>query len=83
MMRTTLEIDDDLIAIFRERANRGKTSIGRMISNELRSSLNGGSKRSNGTDSDFIRKNGLVFLAPRGEVITYEHVQNLLEEEDL
>ena len=82
-MRTTLDIDEDLLAVFRERARKGKTSIGRLISKTLRGSLHGTSDGSNGTKSNFIRKNGLVVLAPRGEVITYEHVQKLIDEEDL
>jgi hypothetical protein len=81
-MRTTLDIDDDLLAVFREKARKDKLSIGRLISQTLRRTLNGSSDQSKPTSSTFVYKNGIPVLPSRGEVITYEHVQRLLEEED-
>ena len=82
-MRTTLEIDDDLLALYRERARRTKSSIGALISKTLRESVNGNIRRKdNDEGSPFVYKNGIPMLRSRGEVITFEHVQRLLEEED-
>ncbi len=78
-MRTTLDIDDDVLITVKERARKERKSAGTVISTIVRKALNG---TSSATSPDFITKNGLQFLAPRGEVITLEHVQRLLEEED-
>lgn len=78
-MRTTLDIDADILIAVKERARKERKSAGRVISNMVRDSLNG---TSNGSGPDFIFKKGLPVLASRGEVITYEHVQRLLDEED-
>ena len=81
-MRTTLDIDDDIMAVFRERARKDKLSIGRLISQTLRGSLNTGTRHLKTATGPFVYKNGIPVLPSRGEVITYEHVQRLLEEED-
>ena len=78
-MRTTLDIDADVLIAVKERARKEHKSAGRVISNIVRDSLNGSS---NGSGPDFILKNGIPVLASRGELITYEHVQKLLDEED-
>ncbi len=78
-MRTTLDIDTDVLIAVKEKARKEKRSAGRVISNIVRNSLNGTSTASG---PDFILKSGIPVLASRGEVITYEHVQRLLDEED-
>lgn len=81
-MRTTLDIDNDVLLAVKERARKEKKSIGRVISNIVRESLTG--HRSSQDESEkFIHKNGLRLLAPRGEVITLEHVQKIMEEEGI
>jgi Arc/MetJ family transcription regulator len=42
IMRTTIDIDDDLLAAAKELARREKTTAGRMVSRLLRKSLTGG-----------------------------------------
>ena len=78
-MRTTLDIDDDVLIVVKEHARKERKSTGHVVSSIVRSALNG--SRSN-TSPDFIHKNGIQVLAPRGEVITLEHVNKLLAEED-
>lgn len=78
-MRTTLDIDDDVLIVVKERARKDRKSAGAVVSAIIRGALNG---TPSATSPDFIYKDGLQFLAPRGEVITLEHVQRLLEEED-
>ena len=80
-MRTTLDIDKDVLIAVKERARKEKKSTGRIISNIVRESLSG--LRPEENDRRFIEKNGFRMLAPRGEVITLEHVQRIIDEEGI
>ena len=80
-MRTTLDIDKDVLIAVKERARKEKKSTGRVISNIVRESLIGAKPQEN--DDLFITKNGFLMLAPRGEVITLEHVQRIMDEEGI
>jgi len=78
-MRTTLDIDEDVLVALKNRARNERKSIGKAVSEIVRESLNGSTIDSS---NDFVYENGFMVLAPRGEVITLEHVQKLLDEED-
>ena len=52
-----------------------------MISNIVREALTGSGKA--GGEEKFIYKNGLKVLASRGEVITMEHVEKIMDEEGI
>lgn len=80
-MRTTLDIDKDILIAAKERARVEKKSVGRVISDLARESLTGPKPQVEGPK--FIQKNGLTVLAPRGEVITLEHVQKIMDEEGI
>jgi hypothetical protein len=80
-MRTTLDIDKDVLVAVKERARREKKSAGRVISNIVRESLTGPVRK--GESEKFVYENGLQVLAPRGEVITLEHVQKIMDEEGI
>lgn len=75
-MRTTLDIDEDVLDVAREIAVHRKQSIGRVISEVFRSSLRTGA-------SDQV-VNG-VHIIPRpagsGAVVTLEMVNKLRDEE--
>lgn len=80
-MRTTIDIDSDLLLAVKERARAERKSAGRVVSNILRNSLNGTSNRS---DEKSVYKNGIRVLAPReGEVITMDHIQKIMDEEGI
>ncbi len=81
-MRTTIDIDDDLLIRYREKARKKGVSIGRLISQRLRALENGSANGSETRKGDFIIENGFTVLAPRGEVITHEHVMKLIEEDE-
>ena len=73
-MRTTLDIDEDVLAAARELANRTGTSMGKVLSELARRSLTQG--------SDVKTRNG-VPLFPRqadGTVVTMEMVNQLRDE---
>jgi hypothetical protein len=79
-MRTTLDIDDDLLQTAKELAAKEKRSAGAVISDLARRGFHapplaerGGSK---------IR-NGIPVLPSRGETVTLSHVREILEEEGI
>ena len=78
-MRTTLDIDNDVLAAVKEKARKERKSAGRVISNIVREALTG--PRSGAGEEKFVYKNGLKVLASRGEVITLEHVEKIMDEE--
>ena len=84
-MRTTLDIDDDVLNAARELARLQKTTAGHVISDLARKALTGaaapsGSAGSHGT----VLRNGWYVLPRRGgPVVTNELVQRLLDKADL
>lgn len=79
-MRTTLDIDDDVLIAVKERARRERKSTGIVISALVRLALNGSRSISG---SKFMIEDGLHVLAPRGDVITLQHVQKIMDEEGI
>jgi hypothetical protein len=78
-MRTTLDIDDDVLAAVRARAEQERASLGKVVSQLVREALTQDAP-------ELVMKNGiLVINRPPGSkvVITPEHVQKLLEDDDL
>lgn len=79
-MRTTLDIEDDVLQAAKELAQREGTTAGRIISVLARLGLS--APRSNTPSSPKMR--GDVPLLPsRGEVVTLEHVRQLLDQEGI
>lgn len=79
-MRTTLDIEDDVLQAAKELARRGGGTAGQVISTLARRGLAAPArkpKKSPGTRS------GVPLLAARGEVITLEHIENLMDQEGL
>ena len=79
-MRTTLDIDADVLQAAKEIANKERSTAGRVMSRLVRQALNGSKTRS---EDLFVYKNGLPVLASRGEIITLEHVQRIMDEEGI
>jgi hypothetical protein len=75
-MRTTLDIDDDVLAAAKELAASQNTTAGRVISELARQSLT----RSLDLDKLPVR-NGFPVLPRTGKVITVEYIDKLLEED--
>ena len=74
-MRTTLDIDDDVLAAVKELAAAEKTSTGKMISELARAALRRGSPASS------KKRNGLPLLPGRRTLVTADQVDRLLDEE--
>jgi hypothetical protein len=74
-MRTTLDIDDDVLAAAKELAKAKDSTAGQVISDLVRQAL---TKPAVGP---LIRRNGFLVLPSRGGVVTTELVKRLAEEE--
>jgi hypothetical protein len=76
-MRTTLEIDDEILLTVKEIAQQRKTTAGSVVSNLLRESLQPKS-------FELEYRNGLPVLPkrPNGPVVTMELVNRLRDESE-
>jgi|WetSurMetagenome_2_1015567.scaffolds.fasta_scaffold390072_2 hypothetical protein len=75
-MRTTLDIEDDVLQAAKELAQRCGRTAGQVISDLARRSLNAPApKRRPGL------RGGVPVLASRRELITLEHVQKIQDED--
>ena len=77
-MRTTLDIEDDVLQAAKELALREGGTAGQVISALARRGLAapaGKPKKSR------RMRSGVPLLASRGEVVTLEHVQKLMDQE--
>lgn len=80
-MRTTLEIEDDVLLAAKELARRGGTTAGRVISDLVRQALT----RPAATTANSVREPAAVYgfrpFPSRGAVVTNEQVDKLRDEE--
>ncbi len=74
-MRTTLDIDDDVLLAAKELAAAQEKTAGKILSELARIGLRGGRTR------DGKMRNGFAVLPSRGGVVTVELVEKLLEED--
>jgi len=81
-MRTTLDIDDDVLFAAKELAAKERKTTGKVLSEYFRRAMQtGGSGQSDGRP--FAVKNGIPLMPSRGEVVTTEHIQRMMEEEGI
>ena len=83
-MRTTLDIDDDVLVAAKEVARAGKKTAGRVLSDFARAGMTG-ARVSGGLEEGpaMILKNGFYELTGReGVIVTKELVDRLIEEAD-
>ena len=79
-MRTTLEIDDDVLQAAKELAVAEKKTAGRILSELARKALTSSTVMAKGP---FELVDGIPLLPSRGVVVTKDHVDRLIEEADL
>ncbi len=77
-MRTTLDIDDDVLQAAKELAQREQRTAGKVLSELARRGLAAPAARSGGR---MRLRRGVPVLASRGEIVTLEHVQRLRDQE--
>jgi hypothetical protein len=78
-MRTTLDIDDDVLEAAKELAKREKKTAGAVISERCREGLR--ARRAEQTE-EFTIVDGIPVLASRGGLVTSELVERLLLQAD-
>lgn len=78
-MRTTLDIEADVLQAAKEIAAKERTTAGAVISRLVREGLMGPS----GSGGGEVTRNGVPVIKGTGNVITLEHVQRLLDEEGI
>ncbi len=82
MMRTTIDLDTDVLLSAKRLAKKERSTAGRVISQVFRQGLIHYQNGDKEPAVDLIRKNGFLVLGPReGEVITSEHIRKLMDEE--
>jgi hypothetical protein len=74
-MRTTLDIDDDVLAAAKDLAVAQKTTAGKVISDLVRQALT----RPLGTPVEY--RDGFLVLPKRGGIVTSELVERLAEDD--
>ena len=75
-MRTTLDIDDDVLQAAKELAAREQKTAGKLISEWARRGLRGPA----GRGSEPVVSNGFEVLPAEGRLVTNELVRQVLEE---
>jgi hypothetical protein len=85
-MRTTLDIDDDVLEAAKELAVKEKTTAGKILSRFFRQALHGRGSREGEPlaarlEPPATLKNGVPILRSRGEIVTTEAVRRIMEEE--
>ena len=78
MMRTTLEIDDDILQAAKELAQQEGRTAGSVISELARHGL---STPSTKPKAHQRARNGVPLLPSRGEIVTLEKVRQLMDRE--
>lgn len=77
-MRTTLDIDDDVLQAAKELAQREGRTAGRVVSELARRGLTSQGVKSRASRSS---RGGVPVLPSRGEVVTLEKVRRLMDQE--
>jgi hypothetical protein len=76
-MRTTLDIEDDVLQAAKELAKQEGTTAGQVISSLVRKAL------STPSSKKITMRNGVPVLASRGEIITMEKIQAIMDKEGI
>lgn len=78
-MRTTLDIEDDVLQAAKELAKREGSSAGKVISSLARAGLTAQGRR----NAKMQIKNGVPILSSRGETITLEKIRRIMDAEGI
>lgn len=83
-MRTTLDIDDDVLFAAKELAIKQRKTAGKIVSEIFRRGMHIGSPApALKKGQPYALKNGIPILPSRGELVTTEHVQEVMTKENL
>ncbi len=79
-MRTTLDIEDDVLQAAKELAHSEGTSAGKMLSKLARRGLSAAQEPQS---SKLTIRNGVPIFPPSGQVVTLEKVRKIMDEEGI
>lgn len=83
-MRTTLDIDDDVLSAAKELAAKERKTAGKILSEFFRRALHAPlAAASKASATKYVIKNGIPVLPSRGEIVTVEKVRRIMEEEGI
>ncbi|MBU6170390.1 MAG: hypothetical protein KGQ87_02715 [Verrucomicrobia bacterium] len=84
-MRTTLDIDDDVLFAAKEIAAKERKTAGKILSDFFRRGIQSDGANASGLEPGrpFVFKNGIPILPSRGELVTTEQIQRIMEEEGI
>ncbi len=82
-MRTTLDIDADVLAAAKELAAKERKTAGKVISEFFRRGVKSETTTQLSADKPYAMKNGIPILPFRKEIITTEHIQRIMEDEGI
>jgi hypothetical protein len=83
-MRTTLDIDEDVLLAAKELAAKEHKSTGKMVSDLVRRGIQAGKKvPSRSAGQPYRMKNGIPVLASRGEVVTTARIRQIMDAEGI
>ena len=82
-MRTTLDIDDDVLALAKELAAKERSSAGSILSSLARDGFHAQKSNSSKAISQKRKRNGVRMLPRRREPVTLAHVRKLMDEENI
>ncbi len=83
-MRTTLDIDDDILQAAKELAERENKTAGQVLSDLARRGIlcRNSHDEDNSNDALFVIKDGLPVFRSRGRIVTNEMVERIQQEID-
>jgi hypothetical protein len=79
-MRTTLDIEDDVLQAAKELAKLEGETAGKVISRLARKGL---VQPSSGKKQTTRYRNGVPLFPSSGEIVTMEHIQKIMDEEGI
>ena len=84
-MRTTVDIDDDVLLAVRKIAAKEKKTAGKILSEFTRLGLLSGASNSSTQrpGEAFVMKNGIPILPSRGELVTTRRIERIMEQEGI
>jgi hypothetical protein len=82
-MRTTLDIDDDVLLAAKELAAREKKTAGQVLSDLARRGIHAPVAKTAAEGKGVKLRNGVPVFASEGEVISSEHVRRIMEQEGI
>jgi hypothetical protein len=83
-MRTTLDIDSDVIEAAKELAAKEKSTAGKVISEIFRRGIQTARTPAVAkSGEEYVVRNGIPLMPSRGELVTTERIRKIMDEEGI